>query len=351
MGYGARKQLSAQRNGGLEPLEGTSRMTRCRSTAVCVAVAALALAPLVAAGSRAQAQDETVVIGGSGRPAIEVNLGAIEPEAPQPARAGIYRYARPPLPGEAAPSMATEPPVMLKPPRGVVDPGAPIRLKPLKRTAPKKTGTAAKAPVRAAPKAAQPAKAVAAVPKPAETPKPAAPVTATPLPAPTPAAVPPPPPPPPGGPVAVAPPPAPATTPAATPAAVPPPPPPPPPAAASPPPERTASLPAAAATGALPMSVGFAGGASALGDDAKRQLEALAKAILSSDDRLQLKAYAAANGADASGARRLSLSRALAVRSFLIDKGVRSTRIDVRALGAAADGGAPDRVDIVAVGR
>lgn len=99
------------------------------------------------------------------------------------------------------------------------------------------------------------------------------------------------------------------------------------------------------------MTVGFAGGASALSDDAKGQLDALAKAILNNEDRLQLKAYAAAAGADASGARRLSLSRALAVRSYLIDKGVRSTRIDVRALGAAADGGTLDRVDIVAVGR
>jgi outer membrane protein OmpA-like peptidoglycan-associated protein len=52
---------------------------------------------------------------------------------------------------------------------------------------------------------------------------------------------------------------------------------------------------------------------------------------------------------DASQARRLSLSRALAVRSYLIDKGIRSTRIDVRAMGATESGGAPDRVDLVLV--
>jgi len=45
--------------------------------------------------------------------------------------------------------------------------------------------------------------------------------------------------------------------------------------------------------------------------------------------------------------RRLSLSRALAVRAFLIDQGVRSTRLDVRALGDKTGDGPADRVDIV----
>lgn len=63
--------------------------------------------------------------------------------------------------------------------------------------------------------------------------------------------------------------------------------------------------------------------------------------------RLQLLAYAGEPNLSASKARRLSLSRALAVRSYLIDKGVRSTRIDVRALGNRLPGGAPSRVDLV----
>jgi outer membrane protein OmpA-like peptidoglycan-associated protein len=41
----------------------------------------------------------------------------------------------------------------------------------------------------------------------------------------------------------------------------------------------------------------------------------------------------------------LSLTRALAVRAYLMDKGIADTRIDVRALGVAASG-PPDRVDI-----
>lgn len=63
--------------------------------------------------------------------------------------------------------------------------------------------------------------------------------------------------------------------------------------------------------------------------------------------RLQLLAYAGEPNLSASKARRLSLSRALAVRSYLISKGVRSTRIDVRALGNRLPSGAPSRVDLV----
>jgi outer membrane protein OmpA-like peptidoglycan-associated protein len=48
----------------------------------------------------------------------------------------------------------------------------------------------------------------------------------------------------------------------------------------------------------------------------------------------------------ASKARRLSLSRALSVRSFLIKSGVRSTRIGVMALGNKSSGTLQNRVDI-----
>ncbi len=51
------------------------------------------------------------------------------------------------------------------------------------------------------------------------------------------------------------------------------------------------------------------------------------------DLRVQLLAYAGGEALSSSKARRLSLSRALAVRSYLIENGLRSTRIDVRALG------------------
>lgn len=63
--------------------------------------------------------------------------------------------------------------------------------------------------------------------------------------------------------------------------------------------------------------------------------------------RLRLLAYAGGATQTPSQARRLSLSRALAVRAYLIEKGIRSTRIDVRALGNKSEGGPPDRVDII----
>jgi outer membrane protein OmpA-like peptidoglycan-associated protein len=69
------------------------------------------------------------------------------------------------------------------------------------------------------------------------------------------------------------------------------------------------------------------------------------------DLRVQLKAYAGGDAETASQARRLSLSRALSVRSFFIEQGVRSTRIDVRALGNRVEDGPSDRVDIFVIKR
>jgi outer membrane protein OmpA-like peptidoglycan-associated protein len=61
-------------------------------------------------------------------------------------------------------------------------------------------------------------------------------------------------------------------------------------------------------------------------------------------------AYAAGTPDDPSTARRLSLSRALAVRSALMADGVSSTRIYLRALGAAGGDEVPDRVDLAVMG-
>ena len=67
--------------------------------------------------------------------------------------------------------------------------------------------------------------------------------------------------------------------------------------------------------------------------------------------RLKLLAYAGAAGQTASHSRRLSLSRALAVRSYLIDKGVRSVQFEVHAKGKKLEGGPPDRVDVIVTKR
>tara|TARA_Y100000590_G_scaffold399084_1_gene481973 strand:- start:1133 stop:1969 length:837 start_codon:yes stop_codon:yes gene_type:complete len=73
----------------------------------------------------------------------------------------------------------------------------------------------------------------------------------------------------------------------------------------------------------------------------------LAKTSINNNNRIQLRAYASSSGNSPSHARRVSLSRALTVRSYLIRKGVSSTNIDVRALGEPEDGSIKDRVDVV----
>jgi outer membrane protein OmpA-like peptidoglycan-associated protein len=69
-------------------------------------------------------------------------------------------------------------------------------------------------------------------------------------------------------------------------------------------------------------------------------------AMTSAGARVQLIAYGGNKGDKGSDARRLSLKRALAIRQVLIDDGVPSERIDVRAMGGADDGGPADRVDV-----
>lgn len=98
--------------------------------------------------------------------------------------------------------------------------------------------------------------------------------------------------------------------------------------------------------------ISFAVGAADLPSTGKSVLDQAVTQLKHDDGaRLQIVAYASGGDDAGSQARRLSLSRALAVRSYLIDQGVRSTRMDVRALGNRAAGGAADRVDIVVVHR
>jgi len=62
--------------------------------------------------------------------------------------------------------------------------------------------------------------------------------------------------------------------------------------------------------------------------------------------KVQLEAYGGPRGDKSSDSRRLSLKRALVVRELLIEDGVPSETIDVRAMGGADDTGAADRVDV-----
>lgn len=109
---------------------------------------------------------------------------------------------------------------------------------------------------------------------------------------------------------------------------------------------------ATAPSGAGEYSLAFGSGSFELSNAARSQLDKIVKNMGSDETmRIQLQAYAEGDTKNASKARRLSLSRALQVRSYLIDNGVRSTRIDVRALGANVPSGPADRVDIKTVQR
>jgi outer membrane protein OmpA-like peptidoglycan-associated protein len=85
-----------------------------------------------------------------------------------------------------------------------------------------------------------------------------------------------------------------------------------------------------------------------LSSDAKAELSQFAKR-LAADTRLhvQIMAYAGGDG-DPSQARRVSLARALAARSYLVDQGVDVKQVDVRPMGNRTEAGLPpDRVDLV----
>lgn len=383
-----------------------------RSGPIVVAFAAMTLCVGLPETSWAQS---TVVIGGSGKPSVVVNLDVLD--QPQGGYAGGSRRLLMPgerptevvrlrLPGTAAQSQTggTAPRLTLQRPaqRAVATPrprpvqqaARPMPAAPTPKVVQRLTPPPAPAksamreakpapPPRAArrsepqpltPRAPQQVASSTPTPRPAPSAAPAPPpVPKAPPPAAVPAPTPKSPPPPPRA-VAKAPPPPP--TPRIT--AAPPPPPAPAPVVEAPPPapvapERpvqtarvapktvtAAPRPQAAErqTAALPriplpagggqiLRVDFLGASTRLTPDAERRLGSLAATMMESDGRLQLKAYAGGSGETLSSARRLSLSRALSVRSFLIEQGIRSTRIDVRALGRAEDSGPPERVDIV----
>ncbi len=117
--------------------------------------------------------------------------------------------------------------------------------------------------------------------------------------------------------------------------------------------QQTAAVPAGGKIKAgSKVRVAFAAQETKLSGDAKAGLGGLAGQLKDKDDlRVQLMAYAGGEGLSPSKARRVSLSRALSIRSFLIESGVRSTRIDVRALGSKTTEKPVNRVDVNVVER
>jgi outer membrane protein OmpA-like peptidoglycan-associated protein len=114
---------------------------------------------------------------------------------------------------------------------------------------------------------------------------------------------------------------------------------------------QTASLATPSAPPISQATIPFTADSSDLTDASKQAVAGIvAKMASSADARLKLSAYASGTPETISQTRRLSLSRALAVRSYLIEQGVKSTRIDVLALGSQVEGGgSADRVDLAVV--
>jgi len=97
-----------------------------------------------------------------------------------------------------------------------------------------------------------------------------------------------------------------------------------------------------------PTIVSYAGGGTAVPTDSLPAVKDISdKLAVDPNLRVQLFSYASDAEKNVSRSRRLSLERAVAVRKLLIDNGLDSTRIEVRALGDQNNGGEPDRVDIV----
>ena len=97
-----------------------------------------------------------------------------------------------------------------------------------------------------------------------------------------------------------------------------------------------------------PVRLVFDGGQTDLTPADEAEIRDLARSIpVPQANSVNVVAYAAGKPDDPSTARRLSLSRGMAVRSVLLDSGVPSAQIYVRALGATASDGPADRVELV----
>ncbi len=336
-----------------EPLPPLLHPVPVRRLALCAAVVVIMTFMGLGALAPAASAQDTVVIGGSGLSSVVVDLSVLNADGGVSGRRqGLL------MPGQEAPGQIT-----LRPPRGAVSAGPLMKLRRPKAASRRLARAPSRAPARSQARSAPlvPLKKAPAAPRRMQK-------KMAPPPAPTmvrKAQPPAPPPAPPSAPAKVETAPLAVAKPAPAKAAMKPAmkpivaatPPPAPAVVKSPPKTKVASLPPATRPATRPgkggphMRIEFAGASTRLTSAAKDRLAALADELGAGKSRLQLKAFAGGSAETASSARRLSLSRALAVRSFLIEEGLRSTRIDVRALGKAGGPGPAERVDIILLRR
>jgi outer membrane protein OmpA-like peptidoglycan-associated protein len=301
-------------------------------------LSALAIVPAAAATD----EPETIIIGGAASqgPAVSIDLRAIDEALGRQAPSNKLQLVAPgtrPKPSRPAPQLkltANGAPKLhlaqAAPAKPKLPPVAPVATESA-APMPSRTNLASaptapveKAKLDPAPEAAKPAPIAAATPSPIVPAQPVAPKAAVPAPAEVK--------------VAIATPPA-ASLPAPAPSA---------PTSLAP--AAPASVPAAsvpAASAGRETRLLFQAEADNMQDAARLSLDALAEKLKANDARAQIIAYAAGTADQSSAARRLSLKRALGVREYLISKGIRSQRMDLRALGNESGEGPPDRVDVV----
>jgi len=94
------------------------------------------------------------------------------------------------------------------------------------------------------------------------------------------------------------------------------------------------------------VRVTFGAGRAELNAATEAAIRSFVRPLRESEQPINVLAYAAGTADDPSTPRRLSLARALEARAVLINEGVASTRIYVRALGSAGGDGPADRVDL-----
>ncbi len=98
------------------------------------------------------------------------------------------------------------------------------------------------------------------------------------------------------------------------------------------------------------VPVFFRSGSASLDDDALGIIADIAERLVKSPEaRLKILAFSEHSGNDTNKARRLSLSRAIELRTAFAENGVDETRMDIKALGSSHGDGSPNRADLVIV--
>ncbi|WP_281020034.1 OmpA family protein [Minwuia sp. IMCC3060] len=121
---------------------------------------------------------------------------------------------------------------------------------------------------------------------------------------------------------------------------------------AAPPRQVATAAPAATASAAAGATrVLFQGASEDLDPAGRAAIRDVAASLKDTSDRIQIRAYADSETETEGWKRRLSLRRGNNVRLALLDEGVQSFRILLRALGAPTDGGPGNRVDLITESR